>query len=673
MKLFKTIFKLFKKKKKPVLRKFGWKHDPEDHRDLKFKVSAPRDLPPLIDLRALCPPVYDQGQTGSCFVGETKIPLLNGNVRTLGELADGIEGNEFWVYSVLENGKIIPAKASASKTGLNREILKVVLDNGNEIQCTPEHKFMLRDGSYCEGKSLKIGQSLMPLKRKYSDRGYELMFDNVDTKWHYTHWKVKSFFEKRPNRDLIHHADFNKKNNSPENLIFMCWNAHKKLHAKLCEFSFKDWNGSEKQREHSKKLATEMHRKNPGWNLQGASAGGKNAWKKANDDGEMKKRMLSGLEFGRTNEDAKKKAIISRKKTYSTTEYKKKRSDMGKKIMIEHKKNNDDVWKNLVESGKKLGGINSLKYSIMKFGREILDNKKEINEMSWSEHRKSYSTIKTHNRIRNNVKQEYVGTYNNSPKYNTALNVFENIENLNDVCYNYNAKILSIEMLDKREDVYCLTVPEYHNFGLEAGVFVHNCTANALNAAYQFEEMKQGKENFMPSRLFVYYNERAIEGTIDEDAGAAIRDGIKTLVKDGVCPESMWVYNESKFAVKPTQDCYDAALNNQVLKYLSVSNTVQSVKECLAEGYPVVFGFNVYESFMSREVSETGMAQMPSRNEQQNGGHAIMAVGYDDSKEALIIRNSWGSSWGLNGYFYMPYGYITNGLSADFWIIRLVE
>lgn len=200
-----------------------------------------------------------------------------------------------------------------------------------------------------------------------------------------------------------------------------------------------------------------------------------------------------------------------------------------------------------------------------------------------------------------------------------------------------------------------------------------SCTANALNAAYQFEEMKQGKENFMPSRLFVYYNERAIEGTINEDAGAAIRDGIKTLVKDGVCPETMWKYNENKFATKPTQDCYDAALNNQVLKYLSINPSIQEIKHCLVEGFPVVFGFNVYESFMSQEVAETGVAQMPSAGEQQNGGHAIMCVGYDDSKEALIIRNSWGTNWGLNGYFYMPYGYITNGLSADFWTIRLVE
>jgi C1A family cysteine protease len=114
-------------------------------------------------------------------------------------------------------------------------------------------------------------------------------------------------------------------------------------------------------------------------------------------------------------------------------------------------------------------------------------------------------------------------------------------------------------------------------------------------------------------------------------------------------------------------------LNNQVLSYYSVNKTIRDVKQCLAEGYPVVFGFTVFDSFMSQKVARTGIAEMPKRNEQPQGGHAIMAVGYDDSKEALIIRNSWGTNWGLNGYFYMPYGYITNNLATDFWTIRLVE
>jgi C1A family cysteine protease len=214
---------------------------------------------------------------------------------------------------------------------------------------------------------------------------------------------------------------------------------------------------------------------------------------------------------------------------------------------------------------------------------------------------------------------------------------------------------------------YC---PPVYNQG-ELG----SCTANALGAAFQFEQIKQKKQDFIPSRLFIYYNERALEGTINEDAGAMIRDGIKTMVKDGVCSESMWKYDIWKFKTKPNNDCYRVALDNQVLEYLRISpHTLYEVKHCLSDGYPVAFGFTIYESFMSDEVARTGIASMPKPGEQSMGGHAVLAVGYDDNKQALIVRNSWGEKWGINGYFYLPYGYVEqSGLSADYWTIRLVE
>jgi len=204
---------------------------------------------------------------------------------------------------------------------------------------------------------------------------------------------------------------------------------------------------------------------------------------------------------------------------------------------------------------------------------------------------------------------------------------------------------------------------------------IGSCTANALGAAYQFEQMKQKRPNFLPSRLFIYYNERAMEGTINEDAGAMIRDGIKTMVSEGVCPESMWEYNTWRFKERPPHNCYVSALDNQIQEYLRLSpHSLYEVKHCLSEGYPVVFGFTIFSSFMSPEVASTGIAKMPQPNDQLIGGHAVMAVGYDDSKQALIVRNSWGEVWGMNGYFYLPYGYVeVPNLSADYWTIRLVE
>jgi len=218
-------------------------------------------------------------------------------------------------------------------------------------------------------------------------------------------------------------------------------------------------------------------------------------------------------------------------------------------------------------------------------------------------------------------------------------------------------------------DLRPLCPPVYNQGG------IGSCTANALGAAYQFEQMKQRRSNFIPSRLFIYYNERAMEGTINQDAGAMIRDGIKTMVKEGVCPETEWQYIENKFKIKPPDSCYKTAQDNQVLEYLRLSpHTLSEVKACLFDGYPVVFGFMIYESMMTSSVTRSGVVPIPSRRERPTGGHAVTAVGYDDSKQCLIVRNSWGEAWGMAGYFYLPYWFVTtHNASADYWTIRLVE
>ena len=166
-----------------------------------------------------------------------------------------------------------------------------------------------------------------------------------------------------------------------------------------------------------------------------------------------------------------------------------------------------------------------------------------------------------------------------------------------------------------------------------------------------------------------------MEGTVHEDSGAMIRTGIKTMVKDGVCPETMWKYKTWKFKKTPPKPCYDEALNNQVLEYMRISpHTLYGVKKCLHEGYPVSFGFMIFESMMSDEVTTTGIVPIPSKREQPMGGHAVLAVGYDNSKEALLVRNSWGKNWGMDGYFWLPYYFVTEpNMSADYWTIRMVE
>ncbi|MGA9853197.1 MAG: C1 family peptidase [Gammaproteobacteria bacterium] len=200
-----------------------------------------------------------------------------------------------------------------------------------------------------------------------------------------------------------------------------------------------------------------------------------------------------------------------------------------------------------------------------------------------------------------------------------------------------------------------------------------SCTANALVGNLEFLEKKTGRTVSNLSRLFIYYNERAMEGTVNEDAGAAIRDGVKSLVKQGVCTEKLWPYKIADFTDKPSLACYKQAKNHQVTSYHRIIGLLQ-MRECLAEGYPFVFGFTVYTAFESASVAKTGQLNLPKRGEKNLGGHAICAVGYDDASKRLLIRNSWGSDWGMKGYFTMPYDYASNtNLADDFWTIRAFE
>jgi C1A family cysteine protease len=201
-----------------------------------------------------------------------------------------------------------------------------------------------------------------------------------------------------------------------------------------------------------------------------------------------------------------------------------------------------------------------------------------------------------------------------------------------------------------------------------------SCTANAIGGAFEFEMLKQEEPDFLPSRLFIYYNERVIERTVDEDAGAQLRDGMKTVANQGVCPEPQWPYVLSQFAIKPTAACYTEAKKHVGITYMRVEQDVAQMRGCLAAGYPFIFGFTVYESFESDAVSRTGNVPMPQGDERTLGGHAMVAVGYDHPKKLITVRNSWGTSWGKKGYGTMPYAYFTSpDLAADFWTLRAVS
>ena len=204
-------------------------------------------------------------------------------------------------------------------------------------------------------------------------------------------------------------------------------------------------------------------------------------------------------------------------------------------------------------------------------------------------------------------------------------------------------------------------MPQVYNQGM-----MQSCTAHAL--AGQLGFLNPGSETF--SRLFIYYGERAIEGTVNVDAGAQLRDGIRFLANTGCCPESIWPYDKTKWAVKPINEAYVAATPHKILAYSRLS-TLDDMLDCLAAGYPFVFGMAVYTLFERPEMAASGVLQMPIAGEKMLGGHAVEAVGYNMITKRLLIRNSWGTKWGQSGHFTMPFDYVTNrGLTDDFWTIR---
>jgi len=197
-----------------------------------------------------------------------------------------------------------------------------------------------------------------------------------------------------------------------------------------------------------------------------------------------------------------------------------------------------------------------------------------------------------------------------------------------------------------------------------------SCTANALCYAYIYDD-----PTYKPSRLFLYYNERYLDRDVNQDAGSTLSQGINALEKYGVCSETTWPYNVSKFAVKPQDIAYTESVKHEVIEANRVLQTMSSLKGCLTSGFPFVVGIEIYASFESNMVSSTGYVPMPDVNhEELLGGHAVICVGFNDSKGVWIMKNSWGSSWGDRGYFYLPYAYLTNTqLSGDVWKITKVS
>lgn len=219
------------------------------------------------------------------------------------------------------------------------------------------------------------------------------------------------------------------------------------------------------------------------------------------------------------------------------------------------------------------------------------------------------------------------------------------------------------DIVDLRQ--YCSLIEDQGNLG--------SCTGQAIAGAIELLNKRNGKQTDV-SRLFIYYYERELLGTINYDSGAYIRDGIKVTNKRGAPIERLWPYDIKKFKIVPAQNAVRDALNRKVTLYERVIDH-NGCLDALNNGYPVVIGFHVYSSFENPQVSRTGVMSYPNtKRERLLGGHAVLLVGYDKSRQVYIARNSWGARWGDKGYFYMPFQVIQNTrMSSDFWIVKSVN
>lgn len=196
-----------------------------------------------------------------------------------------------------------------------------------------------------------------------------------------------------------------------------------------------------------------------------------------------------------------------------------------------------------------------------------------------------------------------------------------------------------------------------------------SCTANAVAGAYEYLAKRITGQSYDISRLFIYYLARKFDGCEQEDSGSTLRLGMKVLAKYGACSEATWPYDIETFCDEPHDEAFQEAAEHLIDEYDRIDVDLHAMKVCLAEGYPFVFGSDIFQSF--EDLDHRGHVNMPLPSEENLGGHAMLACGYSDKDQVFLVRNSWGTDWGDKGYCYIPYEYLTNtDLTGDCWTLR---
>lgn len=455
---------------------------------------------------------YRGGVYLACFDGETKVRSLDGKSYSFNEL---IETNtkELWVYSMDSNGRVVPALAkNIRKTGDRSKMVRVTLDNGEVIESTPEHLFMTVEGVYAEAQNLEIGQSLMPLYTKIDEGGYELFYSQADGRYETTHRMVankihakeKSLARERlerehhlPNQNSIqvHHKDENKLNNLPDNLEWKTAKEHWTHHAKDGGKRLTEYNQSDERIERLK----DLHQ----YGVYDRTYFGNNGY---NGSDRQKKDLSNAHARGVYKENYQKLAEYNRSEAHSKVVAKTNASErhiesvkrskilMSVRFLVDHGMPVDEYHYNMYRNVSAMKFSNALEY----FGStDVMIEEALKTKPRDFEHAKDFSFSYDSNRKQKNQIAKVVrkildanevvteDRYNaekgvRTPRFDRALERFDSYEDMIEYSLNYNHKVVAIETIeyDEMKPVYCMTVPEYHNFFLDSGVLVKNCDAD---------------------------------------------------------------------------------------------------------------------------------------------------------------------------------------------------
>lgn len=440
----------------------------------------------------------------ACFTGDTKVKSLDGNSYSFKELVDN-NVKTLWTYSIDKNGNVVPSLAkNIRKIKETNKLVKITLDNGKVIKCTLDHKFMLPDLSYEEAQNLKVGQSLMPIYTKIENK-HEMYFDRNSGKYKYTHDLVGNTIlakekedalerlqneEHTPNHDSIcvHHKGVftqnNSLNNTPENLEWLTAKEHFIEHSKM--------NKSEKGKEYFRELHKEGKLKNWGETYNGSEKhieDVKRAWQL----GKYANCYNHFAEYNKTqaNKDSCKKSnsnplhILHSKQTKSLKTL---------KYLIENgfEVNEENYNYNKCQGAVLFSNLNTLFNSL----EEAIELSKDVDISNYALKREQDNNVEVWrrsriarviNRLTDRGLELNEENYNSvrikedkDPKFETILTVFDSYDDAYEAGKHYNHKIVAIEYLDvENEPVYCMEVPEYHNFLLDADVVIHNCDGDS--------------------------------------------------------------------------------------------------------------------------------------------------------------------------------------------------